>query len=89
MERKLPRFLIAGQLTRDYILFPSGEALLDVPGGNVLYATVGLAVWEPDPPPAMIARVGEDYPQEWLDQFERSGLATFFHCFSGQDRAGE
>jgi sugar/nucleoside kinase (ribokinase family) len=76
MERKLPRFLIAGQLTRDYILFPSGEALLDVPGGNVLYATVGLAVWEPDPPPAMIARVGEDYPQEWLDQFERSGLDT-------------
>lgn len=74
MERTLPRFLIAGQLTRDYVVFPSGEALLDVPGGNALYAVVGLAVWEPDPPPAMIARVGEDYPHGWLAEFERHGL---------------
>lgn len=74
MERALPRFLIAGQLTRDYMVFPSGEALLDVPGGNALYAAVGLAIWEPDPPPAIIARVGEDYPQEWLDDLSRRGL---------------
>ncbi|MEW5867844.1 MAG: carbohydrate kinase family protein [Chloroflexota bacterium] len=74
MERALPRFLIAGQLTRDYVVFPSGEALLDVPGGNALYAVAGLAVWEPDPPPALIARVGEDYPQGWLADFERRGL---------------
>ena len=69
-----PRFLIAGQLTRDYIVFASGDALLDVPGGNALYAAAGLAIWEPDPRPALIARVGEDYPHEWLDQFERRGL---------------
>jgi sugar/nucleoside kinase (ribokinase family) len=76
MRRTLPRFLIAGRLTRDYILFPSGEPLLDAPGGNALYAAVGLAVWEPDPSPAIIARVGEDYPQEWLDDFTRHGLDT-------------
>src|SRR5512147_1478331 len=74
MDRALPRFLIVGQLTRDYILFPSGEALLDVAGGNAIHAAVGLAVWEPEPPPAIIARVGEDYPQEWLNDFERHGL---------------
>jgi sugar/nucleoside kinase (ribokinase family) len=74
IERVLPRFLIAGRLTRDYVLFPSGDALLDVPGGNVLYTAVGLALWEPDPPPGIIARVGEDYPQEWLEMFERHGL---------------
>ncbi len=76
MTRPLPRFLIVGQLTRDYVVFPSGESLLDVPGGNVLYAAVGLAVWEPDPPPALIARVGEDYPQEWLDSISRRGFDT-------------
>ena len=76
MDRVLPRFLIVGQLTRDYIVFPSGEALLDVPGGNALYAAAGLAVWEPEPPPAIIARVGEDYPQEWLDDFARRGIDT-------------
>ncbi len=76
MQPALPRYLIAGRLTRDYILFPSDEPLLDVPGGNALYAAVGLAIWEPDPPPAIIARVGEDYPQAWLDAFNRLGLDT-------------
>lgn len=76
MDGKLPRFLIAGRLTRNYIIFPSGEALIDAPGGNALYAAVGLAIWEPDPPPAIIARVGEDYPQEWLDQLMQAGINT-------------
>jgi len=74
MDPSSPRFLIAGQLRREYIILPSGEALLDVPGGNALYAAVGLAVWERTPPPAILARVGEDYPQEWLANFSRRGL---------------
>jgi sugar/nucleoside kinase (ribokinase family) len=72
MEPKSPRFLIAGQLRREYIILPSGEARLDVPGGNALYAAVGLAIWEPEPPPAIVARVGEDYPQEWLTQYSQA-----------------
>lgn len=74
MENSAPRFLVAGRLSRDYILIPDQEPQIDTPGGNVLYASVGLAVWEPDPPPAMLARVGEDYPQEWLDDFSQHGL---------------
>jgi sugar/nucleoside kinase (ribokinase family) len=76
MELPLPRFLVAGRLTRDYVILPSGDTLLDVPGGNVLYAAVGIALWENNPPPAIIARVGEDYPQEWLADFRRAGLDT-------------
>jgi sugar/nucleoside kinase (ribokinase family) len=72
----LPRFLIAGKITRDTVVLPSDQVLLDVPGGNVLYAAVGVAIWEPQPPPAIVARVGEDYPREWLDQFARRGLDT-------------
>ena len=74
MDSTTPRFLIVGRLSRDYVVFPSGEPLLDISGGSALYAAVGLAVWEPDPPPAMIARVGEDYPRQWLDEFSRHGL---------------
>lgn len=74
MQRAIPRFLIAGQLSRDYILFHSDKPILDAPGGNALYAGIGLAVWETDPPPALIARVGEDYPQEWLNEFIQFGL---------------
>ena len=74
MNPALPRFLITGVLTRDYVILPSGETLLDVPGGNALYAGVGLLLWEPDPPPALIARVGEDYPQAWIDELEQTGF---------------
>lgn len=76
MTSTLPRYLLIGQLTRDYIILPNGQALVDVPGGNVLYASVGLMAWEPEPAPAIIARVGEDYPQEWLDEFTSWGLNT-------------
>ncbi|HEX9028130.1 MAG TPA: carbohydrate kinase family protein [Anaerolineales bacterium] len=76
MERSSPRYLFAGQLNREYVILPSGEPRLDVTGGNVLYAAVGLAVWEPQPPPGLVARVGEDYPREWLDDFARHGLDT-------------
>jgi ribokinase len=74
MEVKSPRYIIAGSLNRDFIIFPSGEALLDVPGGNVLYTAVGLAIWEPEPPPGIIARIGEDFPQSWLKEFSRRGI---------------
>ncbi len=66
MERTTPRFLVAGKLSRDFLLFPNHPPLLDVPGGNALYAAVGIAIWEPQPPPAVIARVGEDYPNSGL-----------------------
>jgi sugar/nucleoside kinase (ribokinase family) len=74
MERATPLYLVLGRLTRDYVLLPSGEPLLDIPGGSALYAAVGLAIWEPQPPPALIARVGEDYPQDWLENFQQQGL---------------
>lgn len=50
--------------------------MLDVPGGNLIYAAVGQMVWEPDSPPGLVARVGEDYPLEWLAQFQQRGLDT-------------
>lgn len=76
MEQTSPRFLLAGRLSRDYLVFPSGKALADIPGGNVLYAAAGLALWEPQPAPGMVARVGQDYPQSWLEDFARWGLDT-------------
>jgi hypothetical protein len=70
----IPRFIFAGDLRRDYAILPSGRPLNDVPGGSVLYSAAGLAVWEPTPPPGIIARVGEDYPQEWIDLIRKRGF---------------
>lgn len=74
MQPVSPRYLIAGQLRRDYVILPSDQVLLDVPGGNVLYAAVGAAIWEPEPAPGIVARVGEDYPKDWLADFARRGM---------------
>ena len=74
MESSYPRFVVAGRLNRDYIIFPDGDALLDVPGGNALYTAIGMAIWETSSPPGVIARVGEDYPRKWLDEFSQKGL---------------
>ena len=47
---------------------------MDVPGGNLLYAACGLGVWESGV--GLLARVGEDYPREWLRNFEKRGWDT-------------
>ncbi len=74
MDISTPRYLVLGRLLREYVLLPDGKPLLDIPGGSALYAAVGLAVWEPQPAPAIVARVGEDYPQDWLDMLAQCGL---------------
>jgi sugar/nucleoside kinase (ribokinase family) len=68
------RFLIAGQLKRDYILLPNGKSGIDIPGGSLMYAAAGLGLWESDT--GLIARVGEDYPHEWLERLARQGFDT-------------
>jgi sugar/nucleoside kinase (ribokinase family) len=74
VTERTPRTLFAGKLSRDFIIFPDGRYLLDVPGGNVLYAAIGYLLWEDDPPPGLISRVGEDYPREWIDEYAALGL---------------
>jgi hypothetical protein len=77
-----PTFVIAGRLRRDYLLPPAGRPLIDVPGGNLLYAAAGLGVW--DNSLGLLARAGEDYPHEWLHAFEKRGWDTHgIHILAG------
>lgn len=69
-----PNVIFAGALRREFFITAEDEPVLDVPGGNALYAAVGYRVWEGDPPPGMFARVGEDYPRAWLDIFLQRGI---------------
>jgi hypothetical protein len=68
------RFVIAGQLKRDYALLANGKALVDVTGGNLMYAASGFGLWEQADKAGLLARVGEDYPHEWLDGIHRRGF---------------
>lgn len=69
-----PNYLIFGQLTREYLLPPSGPARLDVAGGSPLYAAAGFRVWEAGL--GLVGRVGKDYPRAWLEECESRGLDT-------------
>lgn len=66
------RYVIAGQLNRDYILPISGPPQIDVLGGNVVYAAVGLRFWSQIC--GIIAKVGQDFPVEWLEPLDQKGL---------------
>lgn len=66
------RYIIAGKIQRDYILPVKGKPALDVPGGSLLYAAVGLNIWEDQI--GLVGRVGEDYPQDWLENISQWGF---------------
>ena len=66
-----PSFIFVGQLTRDYLLPPIGQPLLDSPGGSLLHAAGGFAVWGGHP--GLVGRVGENYPRRWLKDLEQRG----------------
>jgi sugar/nucleoside kinase (ribokinase family) len=69
-----PGFILAGKLQRNTILPPKGSPVIDIPGGDLLYAAAGFLVWEKNI--GLLARVGENYPQEWLELFSRAGMDT-------------
>jgi cytidine kinase len=69
-----PKYVIAGRLRRDYLLPLEGRPLVDVPGGNLLHAASGLRVWDTNI--GLLARAGEDYPDDWLLSFREHGWDT-------------
>ena len=71
-----PRDVFAGRLARGFFVTSQRETILDVPIGNILHAAVGYRIWERDRTPGMLARVGENYPQAWLRDFQAQGLDT-------------
>ena len=50
--------------TAPILINPEGETFLDEPGGRILYAAAGLALWGEGA--GLVSRVGEDYPRNWL-----------------------
>lgn len=67
-----PNFVLAGKLNREYILPFTDLPRLDAPGGSLLYAAGGLAIWSKKV--GLLARVSESYPDDWLQEFEQLGF---------------
>ena len=66
--------VFVGQLRRQYLIPPEGRPLLDVPGGNLLYSASGARLWADST--CLMARIGENYPHEWLKLFQQKGMES-------------
>ena len=68
----LVEFACVGALREDYALLPTGEARLRELGGSAVYAAAGAKVWSNAV--GLVARVGANYPGEWLTKLHERGL---------------
>lgn len=72
-ESNYSPYVIVGKLSRDFILTEDGEDINDIPGGHLLYTAIGMSPWERNP--GLVAKVGNKYPQEFLDQLRKYGFS--------------
>jgi len=64
-----PSYLVFGELKRDYLITPDQKVLPDQLGGSLLYAAEGVSLWLDETDKiGLVARIGEDYPREWIEQ---------------------
>lgn len=68
------KLLIAGDLTRDYLIDRSGRAHNNIPGGSLFFAAAGARIWNDHI--GLIGRIGSDYPDEWVGEAEKRGFNT-------------
>ncbi|NKQ34946.1 MAG: carbohydrate kinase family protein [Chloroflexi bacterium] len=59
------KYVAAGGMRIDYLVTHTGEARTELVGGNALYTAVGAAIWGEQI--GLWARIGENYPQTWLE----------------------
>jgi sugar/nucleoside kinase (ribokinase family) len=72
MSEALTNTMIAGEITRDYIVKSPTEVYMDIPGGPALYTAGGLMLWGENP--GILSMVSDDFPQDWIKDFSQLGL---------------
>lgn len=63
---------VCGGLRIDYVISATGEVRLNQIGGNAIYAAVGARTYTDRV--HLLARAGDNYPQEWLDELASQGI---------------
>jgi sugar/nucleoside kinase (ribokinase family) len=66
--------LVIGGCTIDAVVDPQGIWQKNLCGGNSLFAAAGANYWLAPQTVKIISRVGQDYPQDWLEMVSRAGM---------------
>jgi ribokinase len=67
-----PDLIVCGSLTIDNVVTADGTRLPRAPGGNVVYAALGAALWGGKI--GLVSRAGADYPADFLAMLAGRGL---------------
>ncbi len=67
-----PDLVCLGNLIVDDVVFADGTTRMGEPGGAMLYAALGAALWEASV--AIVAPLGDDYPARTLHALEERGV---------------
>lgn len=74
MTAASPKGILLGKLSRQTLINAQKQVFIDQPGGNLLYAAGGAAVWGFHP--GLVSRVGLDYPGQWVRDLAALGFDT-------------
>lgn len=74
MAETPPSCILFGRIEQDTIITADGNALIDQPGGNLLYAASAYGVWGDTP--GLVSRVGSDFPHAWEATLSAQRLDT-------------
>jgi sugar/nucleoside kinase (ribokinase family) len=69
-----PKYVISGQIQREFVISPAGIASNNYLGGNLIYAYAGLRFWEQSI--GLISRLSADFPEEILSWLVKMGADT-------------
>jgi ribokinase len=72
--KTVSKFLFIGGLREDYCITPDQRVITGSLGGNAVYSAVGARIWTDSV--GIVSRVGNNFPQRWLEQLENAGIST-------------
>ena len=68
----MARLWCVGHLNMEDTFYPGRSPVFKAPGGAALYAAAGARLWDAEV--SVVSRIGDDYPDEYLDAMQAGGL---------------
>ncbi len=68
------KFIVAGQINREFIIDVNGRTASNLQGGSLLYAAASIRHWGDRV--GLLGVVDQNYPKEWLAVLRKNGLDT-------------
>ena len=69
-------YVVVGGVSIDHVVNTQGERMTSQVGGNAVYGSAGVRLWTGPGKIGIVARMGTDYPREWIQEIQDAGIDT-------------